>query len=203
MIVNKINLIILSIGLFSFGCMTIGFFDASLNQSENNLKENSNLKFQYEYKYIRKNGDGSIDLEKKADSNSIPYFEKNEELNKMLEEIALESNCKLKQEKTIKVSILEVYDKGPINIRKILSILSLSLYPLTGDYEFKVELHPEVEKGKNEIFQNEGKLRAYFSIIFQFGPSLIWPIKSEKKKAIKYLIANNLRNNINKICIIK
>lgn len=85
----------------------------------------------------------------------------------------------------------------------MVSALSLSLIPLSGSYEFKIELQYESENSAVNISKDEIDLKVYTSILFQFGPSIIWPLKSEKQKVIKFLIAKVLKENIHKICVNK
>ncbi len=181
--------------------MTIGFYkDYYENLDRNNVKIQA-LNIQYRYKYIRRSGDGTIDLELKYEPNVIPYFAKNDELQAIVETILSANSCRIKKEKLLNIIILEEYNKGSnLSLNKLLSIFTLTLIPLYGEYKINVEIVLEKENKTKESFNNSGILNVYFSVLFLLGPNLIWSLKHEKQKAIKFLITEIIQRNIKEIC---
>ncbi|WP_143463920.1 hypothetical protein [Leptospira kirschneri] len=199
--VIKIKLIIIFLSYINLSCMTIGFYkDYYENLDRNNVKIQA-LNIQYRYKYIRRSGDGTIDLELKYEPNVIPYFAKNDELQAIVETILSANSCRIKKEKLLNIIILEEYNKGSnLSLNKLLSIFTLTLIPLYGEYKINVEIVLEKENKTKESFNNSGILNVYFSVLFLLGPNLIWSLKHEKQKAIKFLITEIIQRNIKEIC---
>ncbi|EMO54789.1 hypothetical protein [Leptospira noguchii] len=201
MTVSKIKIFIL-FSLMNLGCITVGFFNEATSNLKEDLKITKIFNPNFQYKYTRRHFDGSIQFEKVSEFNKIPYFSDTEGLERIINIIGFESNCNLKKEKTLKIIINEELRKNTLS-RTLVSALSLSLIPLSGSYEFKIELQYESENSAVDISKDEIDLKVYTSILFQFGPSIIWPLKSEKQKVIKFLIAKVLKENIHKICVNK
>ncbi|EMF71547.1 hypothetical protein [Leptospira interrogans] len=197
----KIKLIIIYLIIMNLSCMTMGFYKDSYEYLDRNNIKIQNLNIQYKYKYIRRYGDGTIDLELKYEPNVIPYFAKNDELQVIVEGLFSDNSCKFQKEKTLNITILEEYNKGSnLSLNKLLSVLTLTLIPLSGEYEINVEIVLEKENKTKEFFSKSGRLNVYFSVLFLLGPNLIWSINQEKQKAIKFLIAEIVQSNIKKIC---
>lgn len=85
MTAEKIKLIIIYLIIMNLSCMTIGFYKDSYEYLDRNNIKIQNLNIQYKYKYIRRYGDGTMDLELKYEPNVIPYFAKNDELQVIVE----------------------------------------------------------------------------------------------------------------------